>query len=150
MWQVATHLTSLAKKANLNEGHAKAAQVYKARVASLTSERIELPDRVQRMTEEGVKIKYDLKHTTSARVRAKGREDEIRNNLRAAEGELREVREELRAVQNDLLDARTGCSLPSMGFRWLGMSFLHPKASCKGPKKSYVRLKTNCVIRLCC
>ena len=37
--QVATHLKGLAKKAKLNERHAKAARVYKARVASLTSER---------------------------------------------------------------------------------------------------------------
>ena len=43
---MATHLKSLAKKANLNEGHAKAAQFYKARVASLTSERAKLRDRV--------------------------------------------------------------------------------------------------------
>ena len=35
---MATHLKSLAKKAKLNEGHAKIARVYKARVASLTSE----------------------------------------------------------------------------------------------------------------
>ena len=54
MWQVATHLKCLAKKAKLDEGHAKAARVYKARVASLTSERAELRDQVQRMTEEGV------------------------------------------------------------------------------------------------
>ena len=44
---MATHLKSLAKKAKLNEGHAKAARVYKARVASLTSEGDELRDRVQ-------------------------------------------------------------------------------------------------------
>ena len=105
---MATHLKSLAKKAKLNEGHAKAARVYKARVASLTSERTELRDRVQRMTEEAVKLKYDLKHTTLARARAEGREDEARNSLRAAEGELREVRDELRAAQNDLLEARDG------------------------------------------
>ena len=36
---MATHLKSLAKKARLNEGHAKAARVYKARVDALTSER---------------------------------------------------------------------------------------------------------------
>ena len=48
-----------------------------------------------------MKLKYDLKHTTSARVRAEGREDEARNNLRAVEVELLEVRDELRAVQND-------------------------------------------------
>ena len=77
---MATHLKSLPKKANLNEGHAKAAWVYKARVASLISERAELRDRVQRMTEDAVKLKYDLKHTTSARARAEGREEEARNS----------------------------------------------------------------------
>ena len=40
--QVATHLKGFAKKAKLNERHVKAARVYKARVASLTSERTEL------------------------------------------------------------------------------------------------------------
>ena len=98
VWQVATHLKSLAKKSNLNEGYAKVARVYKARVASLTFEWTELWDRVQRMIEEAVKLKSDLKYATSGRARAEGREDEIRNSLRAAEGELREVREELRAV----------------------------------------------------
>ena len=34
---MATYLKSLAKKAKLNEGHAKAARIYKAMVASLTS-----------------------------------------------------------------------------------------------------------------
>ena len=65
---MATHLKSMAKKAKLNEGHAKAAQVYKARVASLISDRAELRDRVRRMTEEVVKLQFDLKHTTSARA----------------------------------------------------------------------------------
>ena len=69
---MATHLKSLAKKANLNEGRAKAARVYKARVASLSSEWTELWDRVQRMTEEAVKLKPDLKHTVSARARGRG------------------------------------------------------------------------------
>ena len=76
VWQVATHLKSLAKKSNLNQGRAKVVRVYKARVTSLTSERTELRDRVQRMTEEAVKLKSDLKHTTSTRARAQGREDE--------------------------------------------------------------------------
>ena len=43
---MATHLKSLAKKSTLNEGRAKAARVYKARVASLSSEWTELRDRV--------------------------------------------------------------------------------------------------------
>ena len=84
VWQVANHFKSLAKKANLNEGRAKAVWVYKARVASLTYERTELRDRVQRMTEEAVKLKSDLKHTTLARTRAQGREDKARNSLREA------------------------------------------------------------------
>ena len=88
---MATHLKSSAKKANLNEGHAKAAQVYKARVASLTSEWAKLQDRVQSLTEEVVKLRSDLKHTTLARARVEGREDETRNSLRAAEVELRKV-----------------------------------------------------------
>ena len=74
---MATYLKGLAKKAKLNESHAKAAWAYKARMASLTSERAELRGRLQRMTKEVVKLKSDLKHTTSACTRAKGREDEV-------------------------------------------------------------------------
>ena len=43
---MATHLKGLAKKAKLNERHVKAAWVYKARVASLTSEQAALRDRL--------------------------------------------------------------------------------------------------------
>ena len=64
-------------------------------MASLTSERAELRGQVQRMTEEAAKLKSDLKHTTSARAWAEGREDEARNSLRATEGELREVQDDL-------------------------------------------------------
>ena len=106
--QVATHLKGLAKKAKLNERHVKTTRVYKARVASLTSERTELQERVQRMTEEAERLKYDLKHTMSARARAESREDEARNCLTVVEGELREVRGELRVAQNDLAETRDG------------------------------------------
>ena len=75
--QVATHLKGLAKKAKLNERHVKVARVYKARVASLTSERAEMRDRVQRMIEEAEWLKFDLKHTMSVRARAEGREDKV-------------------------------------------------------------------------
>ena len=105
---MATHLKGLARKAKLNEGHVKVARVYKARVASLTAERTELGDRVQRMTEEAERLKSDLKHTMSARARAEGREDEVRNSLAAVEDELWKVRDELRVVQNDLTKARDG------------------------------------------
>ena len=50
--QVATHLKGLAKKAKLNEKHVRIARIYKAKAASLTSERIELQERAQHMTEE--------------------------------------------------------------------------------------------------
>ena len=75
--QVATHLKGLVEKAKLNEKHVKIARIYKAKVASLTSERSELQERVQRMTEEVEKHKSDLKQTTSARARAESREDEV-------------------------------------------------------------------------
>ena len=43
--QVATHLKGLAKKAKLNEKHVRIARIYKAKVATLTSERTELQGR---------------------------------------------------------------------------------------------------------
>ena len=63
---------------------------------------------MQSLIEEAVKLRFDMKHTTSARARAEGREDEARNSLRAAKVKLRKVQDELRAVQNDLLEARDG------------------------------------------
>ena len=75
-------------------------------MASLTSERAKLRDRVQSMTEEGVKLKSDLRHTLSVQARAEGREDEARNSLRATEVELQEVKDGLQPVQNDMLKAR--------------------------------------------
>ena len=86
--QVATHLKGLAEKAKLNEKHVKIAQIYKARAASFTYERAELQERVQRMTSEVERLKSDLKHTTSARVRVERREDEVRSSLSAVEGQL--------------------------------------------------------------
>ena len=106
--QVATHLKGLAEKAKLNERHVKIARIYKAKVASLTSERAELRERAQHMTEEIERLKSDLKHTSSARARAESREDEVRSSLTTAEGELREVRGELQVAQNDLVETREG------------------------------------------
>ena len=106
-WQVATYLKSLAKRARSNEGHVKAARVYKARVTALVSERAELRSRVQSMTEDAVKLKSDLKHTMSVRARTESREEEAQGSLKAAEVELREfVR--LQAAQDDLMDSRDG------------------------------------------
>ena len=67
--QVATHLKGLADKAKLNEKDVKIAWIYKAKS--------ELQERAQRMTEEVERLKSNLNHTTSARARAKSREDEF-------------------------------------------------------------------------
>ena len=58
-------MKSLAKRASLNEGRAKAARAYKAKVASLTSERAELRAWMQNMMEEALKLKSDLRHTST-------------------------------------------------------------------------------------
>ena len=42
-------------------------------MASLTSERAKLRDRVQSIIEEAVNLKSDLRHTLSARAQAEGR-----------------------------------------------------------------------------
>ena len=75
---MATHLKSLAKRAKSNEGHVKAAIVYKVRVSALVSERAELRIHVQNMKEEAVKLKSDLKYTMSARARDESREEKAR------------------------------------------------------------------------
>ena len=106
--QAATHLKGLADKAKLNEKHVKIARIYKAKVATLNSERVGLQERAQRMAEEIERLKSDLKHTSSARTRAERREDEVRSSLTVAEGELREVRGELQVAQNDLAETREG------------------------------------------
>ena len=101
-------MKGLAEKAKLNEKHVKIARIYKAKAASLTSERTELQERPQRMTEEVERLKCALKHTILARARAESREDEVRNSLTAAESERREIRGELRAAQDDLAETRDG------------------------------------------
>ena len=105
---MATHLKGLAKRAKLNEGQVKAARVYKTRVAALISERAELRDRVQNMTEEAVKLKSDMRYTVMTQARAEGREEKARESLRAAEVKLWEIRDGLQAAQDDLLEARDG------------------------------------------
>ena len=104
--QVATHLKGLAEKARLNEKHVKIARIYKAKAAFFTSERVELQERVQRMTEEVKRLKSDLKHMTSARIRAERREDEVRSSLSVVEDQLREVWGELLVVHNDLIETQ--------------------------------------------
>ena len=63
---------------------------------------------MQNMTEEAVKLKSDLRHTSTARARAEGREEKARDGLRVTEGELREVRDGLQTAKNDLRVAKDG------------------------------------------
>ena len=105
---MATHLKSFSKRARLNEGHAKAARVYKARVTALVSVRAELRNQEQNMTEEAVKLKSDLRYTTSVQARAESREEKVRDSLKVAKVELRGVMDGLQAAQDDLLEARDG------------------------------------------
>ena len=64
--------------------------------------------RMQNMTEEAVKLKFNLRHTSMARARAEGREEKAQGGLRIAEGELWEVRDGLQTAQNDLRVAWDG------------------------------------------
>ena len=89
--QAATHLKGLAEKAKLNEKHVRIARIYKAKAATLTSERSELQGRVQCMSEEMERLKSDLKHTSSARARPESKEVEVRSSLMTAEEELRDA-----------------------------------------------------------
>ena len=56
----------LVRRASLIEGSARAAKSYKAKVASLTSERAGLQGQKREMTEELVKHRSDLKHASVA------------------------------------------------------------------------------------
>ena len=99
---MATYIKSLARRASSVESSTKAAKAYKAKVASLTSERAELRARIQSLTEDVVKHKSDLKHTSTAKARAKDREKKAIEGLRVVKDELREVKEEFQATTEKL------------------------------------------------
>ena len=67
---MATYAKGLAMRASLTEGSAKAEKAYKARVASLTSERADLRAQIRDLTKELVKHRFDLKHASTARMQA--------------------------------------------------------------------------------
>ena len=79
-----------------------AAKSYKAKVASLTSERADFQAQIRELTEELVKHRSDLKHASVARTRAEDKENEARKDAKVAEDELQLAREELQAVKGDL------------------------------------------------
>ena len=69
---MATYAKGLARRVNLIEGSARAAKSYKAKVASLTSERASLQAQIRELTEELVKHRSDLKHTSVVRAWGRG------------------------------------------------------------------------------
>ena len=99
---MATYAKGLARRASHTEGSAKLAKSYKAKVASLTSERAVLRAQIRDLTEQLVKHRSNLKHASMARARVKDREKKARKDVKVAEDELRLVREELQAVKGDL------------------------------------------------
>ena len=99
---MATYAKGLSRRASLTEGSARAAKSYKAKVASLTSERAGLQAQIKELTEEPVKHMSDLKHALVARARAKDKEKEARKDAKVVEEELWLAREELQAVKGDL------------------------------------------------
>ena len=108
---MATYAKGLARRASLAEGSAKAAKSYKAKVASLTSERADLRAHIKDLTEELVKHWSDLKHALTARVQAKDKEKKARKDVKVPEDELRLTREELQAVKGDLCAKVTALDL---------------------------------------
>ena len=99
---MATYAKGLARRASLTEGSARAAKSYKAKVASLTSERAGLQAHIRELTEELVKDRSDLKHPSMERAWAKDKEREARKEAKVIEDELRLAIEELQVVKGDL------------------------------------------------
>ena len=68
----------------------------------MTSERAELQARIQSLTDDVLGYKSDLKHTSTAKVRAEDREKKAVEGLRSAEDELRVVKEEFQDTREEL------------------------------------------------
>ena len=99
---MATYAKGLARRTSLTEGSARAAKSYKAKVASLTSERAGLQAQIRDLTEELVKHTSNLKHASMARARADDKEKEAQKDAKVAKDELRLAREDLQAFKGDL------------------------------------------------
>ena len=99
---MATYAKGLARRASLTEGSVRATKSYKAKVASLTSERVGLQAQIRKLTEELVKHRSDLKHASMARAWAEDKENEARNDVKVAGDELRLAQKELQAIKGDL------------------------------------------------
>ena len=99
---MATYAKGLSRSASLIEGSVRAVKSYKAKVASLTSERAGLQAQIKELIEKPVKHMFDLKHALVARARAKDKEKEAWKDAKVIKQELWLAREELQAVKGDL------------------------------------------------
>ena len=81
---MATYMKSLARSASLVEGSIKVVKTSRAKVASLTSENADLRAQVQRLDEDVVKYKSDLKHSTTTKAWAEDKEKKAQGELRVA------------------------------------------------------------------
>ena len=88
-------MKSLTRRASFAEGFTRVVKAYKAKVASLTSEKADLRARMHRLAEYAVKYEFDLKHTTTSKARAEDKE-------KKAQGELRAIRDELQLIRDEL------------------------------------------------
>ena len=84
------------------ESFAKAVRAYKAKVASLTSERSELQAWIQSLTDDVLGYKSDLKHTSIAKARSENKEKKAIEGLRFVEDEVQVVKEEFQAAMEGL------------------------------------------------
>ena len=64
----------MARRASSTKSSAKAARAYKAKVASLTFKMAELRAQIQSLTDDVLRYKSDLKHTSTAKARTEERE----------------------------------------------------------------------------
>ena len=99
---MATYAKGLVRRVSLTEGFARAAKSYKAKVSSLTSERVSLQAQIRELIEELVKHRSDLKHASVARAQAEDKENEARKDAKVAEDELQLAIKELQTVKRDL------------------------------------------------
>ena len=99
---MATYVESLVKRACFSKGSARAAEAYRAEVASLTSERANLRAQVRHLTKDATKHRSDLKHTSMVKLRDEERENKARDELRVATYKLRMVKDELKIAMEEL------------------------------------------------
>ena len=99
---MATYMKSLVRRASFVEGSARVVKEYKTKVASLTSEKVDLRAWIQCLAEDVVKYEFDLKHTTTAKARDEDKEKKAQGKLRVAEDELRAIWDELQVARDEL------------------------------------------------